>query len=45
MNNREKWWESVRDITASATTWWWDDDDDDDDDEMFGPTWNGHEKV
>ena len=24
MNNREKWWERVRDICASSTTWsWW----------------------
>ena len=23
MNDREKWWESVRDIRASGTTWWW----------------------
>ena len=23
MNNREKWWERVRDILASGTTWWW----------------------
>ena len=23
MNNREKWWERVRDIHASSTTWWW----------------------
>ena len=23
MNNREKWWESVRDIRSSGTTWWW----------------------
>ena len=23
MNNREKWWERVRDIHASGTTWWW----------------------
>ena len=23
MNDREKWWEMVRDIRASATTWWW----------------------
>ena len=23
MNNREKWWERVRDIRASGTTWWW----------------------
>ena len=23
MNNREKWWERVRDIRASDTTWWW----------------------
>ena len=23
MNDREKWWERVRDIHASSTTWWW----------------------
>ena len=23
MNDREKWWERVRDIHASGTTWWW----------------------
>ena len=23
MNDREKWWERVRDIRASSTTWWW----------------------
>ena len=23
MNDREKWWERVRDIPASDTTWWW----------------------
>ena len=23
MNNREKWWERVRDIRASGMTWWW----------------------
>ena len=23
MNNREKWWERVRDIRAGGTTWWW----------------------
>ena len=23
MNDREKWWERVRDICASGTTWWW----------------------
>ena len=23
MNDREKWWERVRDIYASGTTWWW----------------------
>ena len=23
MNNREKWWERVRDICAGGTTWWW----------------------
>ena len=23
MNDREKWWESVRDIHATSTTWWW----------------------
>ena len=23
MNNREKWWERVRDIRACGTTWWW----------------------
>ena len=23
MNDREKWWEWVRDIRASSTTWWW----------------------
>ena len=23
MNNREKWWERVRDIRACSTTWWW----------------------
>ena len=23
MNNREKWWERVRDIRAGSTTWWW----------------------
>ena len=23
MNNREKWWERVRDIRATSTTWWW----------------------
>ena len=23
MNDREKWWERVRDIHASVTTWWW----------------------
>ena len=23
MNDREKWWKSVRDIRASGTTWWW----------------------
>ena len=23
MNDREKWWERVRDIRASGTTWWW----------------------
>ena len=23
MNNREKWWERVRDIRASGTWWWW----------------------
>ena len=25
-NDREKWWERVRDIRASGTTRWWDDD-------------------
>ena len=24
MNNREEWWERVRDIRAGGTTWWWD---------------------
>ena len=23
MNDREKWWERVRDILAGGTTWWW----------------------
>ena len=23
MNDREKWWERVRDIRASSTWWWW----------------------
>ena len=23
MNDREKWWERVRDIRASSMTWWW----------------------
>ena len=23
MNNKEKWWERVRDMRASGTTWWW----------------------
>ena len=23
MNDREKWWERVRDIHATSTTWWW----------------------
>ena len=23
MNDREKWWERVRDICSSGTTWWW----------------------
>ena len=23
MNNREKWWERVRDICVSGMTWWW----------------------
>ena len=23
MNDRERWWERVRDIYASGTTWWW----------------------
>ena len=23
MNDKEKWWERVRDIRASGTTWWW----------------------
>ena len=23
MNDREKWWEMVRDIRATSTTWWW----------------------
>ena len=23
MNDREKWWERVRDIRASGATWWW----------------------
>ena len=23
MNDREKWWERVRNIRASGTTWWW----------------------
>ena len=23
MNDREKWWERVRDIRASGMTWWW----------------------
>ena len=23
MNDREKWWERVRDICASGMTWWW----------------------
>ena len=23
MNDREKWWERVRDIRASSITWWW----------------------
>ena len=23
MNDREKWWERVRDIRTSGTTWWW----------------------
>ena len=23
MNDREKWWERVRDIHACGTTWWW----------------------
>ena len=23
MNDREKWWEMVKDIRASGTTWWW----------------------
>ena len=31
MNDREKWWERVRDIHASARH---DDDDDDDDDDF-----------
>ena len=26
MNDREEWWERVRDICADATTRWWDDD-------------------
>ena len=31
MNDREKWWEWVREIRAAA----WDDDDDDDDSHQF----------
>ena len=23
MNDREKWWERIRDIRASGATWWW----------------------
>ena len=23
MNDREKWWERVKDIHATSTTWWW----------------------
>ena len=23
MNDREEWWERVRDICAGGTTWWW----------------------
>ena len=23
LNDREKWWEGVRDIRASGTAWWW----------------------
>ena len=23
MNDREKWWERIRDIRACSTTWWW----------------------
>ena len=23
MNDREKWWERVRDVRAGGTTWWW----------------------
>ena len=23
MNDREKWWERIRDICAGSTTWWW----------------------
>ena len=23
MNDREKWWERVRDICSGGTTWWW----------------------
>ena len=23
MNDREKWWEMVKDIRAGGTTWWW----------------------
>ena len=23
MNDREKWWERVKDIRAGSTTWWW----------------------
>ena len=23
MNDREKWWERVKDIRVSGTTWWW----------------------
>ena len=23
MNDREEWWERVRDIRATSTTWWW----------------------
>ena len=23
MNDREKWWEKVRDVRAGGTTWWW----------------------